>query len=60
MSSEALARAQHPFPTPVRTLDSLHLATMEFILRRGETIQLASYDNRLLTAAAALGIPAAI
>jgi hypothetical protein len=59
MSVEAVARALHPFPVYVRTLDGLHLATMDFILRRGETVELASYDKRLLTAAAALGIGAA-
>jgi hypothetical protein len=59
MSVEVVARALHPFPVYVRTLDGLHLATMDFILRRGETVELASYDKRLLTAAAALGIEAA-
>jgi hypothetical protein len=45
-----------PFPVPVRTLDSLHLATIEFIRGEGEPVELASYDNRLLVAARALGI----
>jgi hypothetical protein len=35
----------------VRTLDCLHLATIEFIRGQGETVELASYDNRLLAAA---------
>jgi uncharacterized protein len=51
-----LVRALQPFPVPVRTLDGLHLATIEFIRREGETIELASYDNRLLAAARSLGI----
>jgi predicted nucleic acid-binding protein len=59
MSEQALRRALIPFPISVRTLDALHLATMEFIRERGETLELASYDNRLLAAAAALGIQAA-
>lgn len=52
-----LARALEPFPTPVRTLDALHLATMEFLRGHGLTIELASYDARLLAAARALRIP---
>jgi hypothetical protein len=50
------ARALLPFPVPVRTLDALHLATIDFIRGEGETVELASYDNRLLAAARALGI----
>jgi hypothetical protein len=50
-----------PFPVAVRTLDALHLATMDFIRESGEPVQLASYDNRLIAAAEALGItPAAL
>lgn len=52
-----LARALEPFPAPVRTLDALHLATMEFLRGHGLTIKLASYDARLLAAARALRIP---
>jgi hypothetical protein len=51
-----LARALDPFPMPVRTLDALHLATIEFMRSRGETVELASYDERLLAGARALGI----
>ena len=51
-----LARALQPFPAPLRTLDALHLATIEFIRAQGEAVELASYDNRLLEAAGALGI----
>jgi len=56
MSEVALARALEPFPVAVRTLDALHLATMDFMRQRGELVQLASYDNRLTAAAQALGI----
>jgi predicted nucleic acid-binding protein len=59
MSEPALARALKPFAITVRTLDALHLATMDFLRENGESIELASYDNRLLTAAQALGITAA-
>ena len=61
MSEAALARALEPFPVAVRTLDALHLATMDFIRESGEPVQLASFDNRLIAAAEALGItPAAL
>jgi predicted nucleic acid-binding protein len=59
MNELALARAREPFPTAVRTLDALHLATIEFLRVRGEAVELASYDNRLLAAAQALEIPLA-
>lgn len=52
-----LARVLEPFPLPVRTLDALHLATMEFLREHGQAIELASYDDRLLAAARALEIP---
>jgi predicted nucleic acid-binding protein len=54
-----LARALEPFPVPVRTLDALHLASIEFLRRQGQIIELASYDDRLLLASKALGIPIA-
>jgi predicted nucleic acid-binding protein len=59
MSEPALARALEPFPLPIRTLDALHLATMDYLRSRGTEVELASYDTRLLEAAHALGIPAA-
>lgn len=52
-----LARALEPFPRPVRTLDALHLATIEFLRGQGQSIELASYDARLLDGARALEIP---
>ncbi len=52
-----LARALEPFPSPVRTLDALHLASIEFLRSRGQDVALASYDDRLSTAAGRLGIP---
>ena len=52
-----LSRALEPFPVAVRTLDALHLATIEFLREQGRSVELASYDQRLITAGAALGIP---
>ena len=54
-----LARALEPFPVPVRTLDALHLASIAFLRERGQTIELASYDSRLIAAARGLGVPLA-
>lgn len=57
LTPPVLARALEPFPVPVRTLDALHLATMDFVQGHGQTIELVSYDARLLAAARALRIP---
>ncbi len=54
MAPPVLARALEPFPTSVRTLEALHLASMEFLRSNGQTLQLASYDRRLLAAARAM------
>jgi predicted nucleic acid-binding protein len=55
MVPPVLTRALDPFPSPVRTLDALHLATAEFIRLQGEAVMIASYDDRLITGAKALG-----
>ena len=57
LAPPVLARALEPFPSPVRTLDALHLASMEFLRAHGQIVNLASYDDRLLAAARALKIP---
>ena len=59
LAPPVLARALEPFPVPVRTLDALHLASIIFLLGRGQTVELASYDDRLVVAAKALAIPIA-
>ena len=59
LAAPVLARALEPFPTVVRTLDALHLASMEFLRRQGQRVTLASYDERMLAAARALEIPTA-
>lgn len=51
---EVLGRARRPFPIAVRTLDALHLASMDFLRAQGQPIALASYDARMLEAARAL------
>ncbi len=54
-----LARALEPFPIPVRTLDALHLASIDFLRGIGQRPTLATYDRRLSEAATALDIPLA-
>jgi predicted nucleic acid-binding protein len=56
MTELALARALEPFPVAVRTLDALHLATIEHLRSLGDFVELASYDTRLIAAAQALEI----
>ena len=52
-----LGRAIDGFPVPVRTLDALHLASFGHLLDHGQVLRLASYDSRMVEAAAALGWP---
>jgi predicted nucleic acid-binding protein len=54
-----LSRALEPFPAPVRTLDALHLASLDFLRAQGQRPALASYDDRMLAAARAMKIPLA-
>lgn len=61
LAPAVLARAIEPFAMAVRTLDALHLASIEFLRARGQTVELATYDQRMLAAAQALAIkPAAL
>jgi predicted nucleic acid-binding protein len=55
LSLPVLSRALEPFPVPVRTLDALHLASMEFLRLQHQEIILASYDGRLTSAALKMG-----
>jgi predicted nucleic acid-binding protein len=57
LAPPVLSRALDPFPAPVRTLDALHLASIEFLRSQRQKVTLASYDRRLVKAARALGIP---
>jgi hypothetical protein len=57
LTPAVLERALEPFPAAVRTLDALHLASIEFLRGSGQSVELASYDHRLITAARGLGIP---
>ena len=57
LAPPVLARALEPFPKPVRTLDALHVASMDFLQKQGQVVRLASYDGRLVDAARTLRIP---
>ena len=54
LAPQVLSRALEAFPVAVLTLDALHLASAEFLRQQGQSIRLASYDDRILRAAAAL------
>jgi hypothetical protein len=56
LSSLVLARALEPFPAPVRTLDALHLASLDFLRSRRLEASLATYDQRMAEVAAAIAI----
>ena len=55
LSPTVLARALEPFPIPVRTLDALHLASADFLRGQRQTLEIASYDDRMSTAARKMG-----
>lgn len=55
LAPPVLARALEPFPAPVRTLDALHLAAADFLRSQGQSLHVASYDQRLREGAEALG-----
>ena len=52
---EVVRRATEPFPVSVRTLDALHLASLQFLRDNGQRVRLATYNARMLAAANALG-----
>ncbi len=60
LSPLVLRRALEPFAEPVRTLDALHLASVEFLRSRRLAPRLATYDRRMSTAAQAMAIPLAV
>ncbi len=57
LSGPVLARALKSFPRPVRTLDALHLSTLEFLRGQGQRVELASYDDRMIEVARQMKIP---
>lgn len=57
LAPTVLGRALESFPTPVRTLDALHLASIEWLRSLGQRPKLATYDDRLAAAASSLDVP---
>lgn len=57
LPATVLAHALEPWPAPLRTLDALHLASIEFLRARAQPILLASYDERIVAAARTLKVP---
>jgi predicted nucleic acid-binding protein len=57
LNASVLDRVMDSFPVALRTLDAIHVATLEFLHRQTKNVKLASYDSRMRAAAEALGIP---
>ena len=57
LAPTVLERALDGFPLPIRTLDALHFATCDFLLRRGHRIELVTYDRRMAAVAKAMSFP---
>jgi predicted nucleic acid-binding protein len=57
LSPLVLGRALEPFPVRVRTLDALHLASIEYLRAQRLEIELATYDERMASAARRLRVP---
>lgn len=53
-----LDRAAEPFPTLIRTLDAVHLASALLVRERDPALQFATHDAELATAARAVGLRA--
>ena len=59
LAPPVLRRALDPFPVAVRTLDALHVASIEFLRGLDQRVSLATYDEKMRAAARRLGIPLA-
>ena len=54
---EVVRRARDKYPLQLRTLDALHLASVEFLREQGVALEVATYDKRMRDAAVKLQIP---
>ncbi len=59
MAGPVLAGALTGPSTRLRTLDALHLASADFLRNQDAHVEMASYDERLLEGALAIGLPIA-
>ncbi len=57
LSPSILTRALAAFPVAVRTLDALHLASVDYLRGQRQTVELATYDQRMAVAAKAMEVP---
>jgi predicted nucleic acid-binding protein len=55
LSPLTLRRALEAFPEPVRTLDALHLASLDYLRSQRLSVRLATYDARMARAATQMG-----
>ena len=60
LSEGVCARCRAPFPTPVRTLDAIHLSTADFLRMSGFVVEVATHDVRMRQAAVAMGFGVAL
>lgn len=56
LNRAVLARAADPFPTQIRTLDALHLASALLVRARFPAMRFATHDGDLAAAALAEGL----
>lgn len=57
VTASVLARAAQPFPTAIRTLDAVHLATaLLWKENHGRDVTMATHDRRLAVGARAMGM----
>ncbi len=57
MTPRVLGRALEPFPIALRTLDALHVASIEHLRGDRVGVTLATFDRRMTEAARAMDIP---
>lgn len=58
VSDEVLERAARPFPIePIRTLDAIHLSSIELLRESPQLLTVVTRDNRVAANAVALGHP---
>ena len=57
LSPLVLRRALDPFPAAVRTLDALHLASVEYLRAQRLRVSLVTYDEHMASVARAMSIP---
>jgi len=56
LNRAVLSRASEAFPTQIRTLDAVHLASALLMSGRVPALRLATHDDELATAAMAFGL----